>query len=76
MAVQQLLIDQDFIQYVVENMKDKFIFSWDAENTPTTSNTEKAVTIIPALLENRNGDKLIKTNRRHCSTTTPKRETY
>ena len=39
MAVQQLLTDQDFIQYVVENMKDKFIFSWDAENTYTTHNT-------------------------------------
>lgn len=58
MAVQQLLTNEDFIQYVVENMKDKLIFHRDAENT------EKVVTILRVLLENRTVDKLIVINRR------------
>lgn len=76
MAVQQLLTDQDFIQYVVENMTDKFIFSWDAENTYTTHNTEKVATILRVLLENRTVDKLITINRRPPSITTPRRQIY
>ena len=76
MAVQQLLTNQDFIQYVIENMKDKLIFPWDAENTYTTLNTQKVATILRVLLENRTLDKIITINRRPDSIATQRRQLH